>query len=379
MNAFEASTTAVTFQALGTLLVAFLFTRFAWMHSWSFARQWAIAWFAMFVALAAVRISITAGQPLFWVLYLLGQWSFLVLLSMGCLELTGRRSSIRVIAMVAPFACLIAVAIVALSPTFNHVFTIEAGIVALGAACAFHFLGRFSAERRTSGWRTMRFACLVMAVQYGLYVPLFALEQSGFSIPSLGYSSLADLLMGVLLGFSMLFITHEESERESADRVTALQFARDHLEEQARIDPLTQVLNRHAFRVMRGGRRGAVVMIDVDGLKQINDHQGHAAGDAVIRAAAKAIRERVRPDDLLFRWGGDEFLLLMPFASPAVVADRLGPLTDGVTVTSRGAGEGLRFALSWGVAEFTDERSLDDAMCSADEEMYARRAARRAC
>jgi len=377
MNAFDASTTAVTFQALGTLLVALLFTRFAWKYSWSFARQWAVAWFAMFVALASVRISITTGQPLWWVLYLLGQWTFLVLLSTGSRELTGRRNNARVIAMAIPFACLMAVAIVVLSPTFNHVFTIEAGIVALGAACAFHFLGHFSVGRRTSGWRLLRFACLVMAVQYALYVPLYALEQSGFTIPSLGYSSLADLLMSVLLGFSMLFVTHEESERESEDRVTALQFARDHLEEQARTDPLTQLLNRHAFRVMRGGRRGAVVMVDVDGLKQINDRHGHAAGDAVIRTAAKAVREHIRPDDLLFRWGGDEFLLLMPNASPEVVADRLRPLAAGVTVTVRGAGEGLKFALSWGVAEFTDDRSLDEAMRAADAEMYARRAARR--
>ena len=72
-----------------------------------------------------------------------------------------------------------------------------------------------------------------------------------------------------------------------------------------------------AGRSITGAERFAsegmrVVMADVDRLKRINDAEGHEAGDEAIRSVANAIRKRIRADDLLFRWGGDEFLVVMP-------------------------------------------------------------------
>ncbi|HMP15452.1 MAG TPA: GGDEF domain-containing protein, partial [Gemmatales bacterium] len=86
-------------------------------------------------------------------------------------------------------------------------------------------------------------------------------------------------------------------------------------------DPLTAVLNRHAFYSMVSAKRGqdqkqplggSVAIIDIDNLKPLNDQHGHQTGDAAIRAVAKAIRSVVRAEDLLFRWGGDEFLVILP-------------------------------------------------------------------
>src|SRR5256885_348095 len=87
----------------------------------------------------------------------------------------------------------------------------------------------------------------------------------------------------------------------------------------ARTDPLTGVANRRAFEQALEQRLGAesvgpfaVLMLDVDGLKQVNDARGHAAGDVVLKRVATLLSSQLRPADLATRWGGDEFVLLMP-------------------------------------------------------------------
>src|SRR5207302_1497689 len=87
----------------------------------------------------------------------------------------------------------------------------------------------------------------------------------------------------------------------------------------ARTDPLTGLANRRAFeealdeRLAPDSRESfAILMLDVDGLKQVNDARGHAAGDAVLKRVASVISGDLREADLATRWGGDEFVLLVP-------------------------------------------------------------------
>ena len=91
-------------------------------------------------------------------------------------------------------------------------------------------------------------------------------------------------------------------------------------------DPLTGLLNRRAFeraleqhlaRVRRYGVQGAVLMIDLDGFKAVNDRHGHAVGDQVLAGAAERLRARLRTSDLLARLGGEEFAALLPAADRA--------------------------------------------------------------
>ena len=88
-------------------------------------------------------------------------------------------------------------------------------------------------------------------------------------------------------------------------------------------DPLTGLLNRRSFeraleqhlaRVRRYGLQGAILMIDLDGFKAVNDAHGHVTGDALLASAAARLRERLRTSDLLARLGGDEFAALLPAA-----------------------------------------------------------------
>ena len=106
-----------------------------------------------------------------------------------------------------------------------------------------------------------------------------------------------------------------ERRRQEAE----LQHLADH-------DPLTGLLNRRAFeraldqhlaRVRRYGVQGALLMIDLDGFKAVNDHHGHETGDAVLARVAERLRERLRTSDLVARLGGDEFAALLPAADRA--------------------------------------------------------------
>ena len=122
-----------------------------------------------------------------------------------------------------------------------------------------------------------------------------------------------------------------------------LRFLADH-------DSLTGLLNRRRFRVeldqyvsftARYGGRGAVMVIDIDGLKQVNDSLGHQAGDRLIRRVAEILRERVRATDLVARLSGDEFAVLMPQTDTAG-AMQLGEdlryqVAEGLPLTSTSA------------------------------------------
>lgn len=92
------------------------------------------------------------------------------------------------------------------------------------------------------------------------------------------------------------------------------------LRSQSERDPLTDLANRrHFLAVMQKQAQqlftGGLLMIDIDHFKHVNDQQGHAVGDVVIRDVAQRIRDAVRTEDLVVRWGGEEFLVFAPNVS----------------------------------------------------------------
>src|SRR5205085_2726563 len=214
-----------------------------------------------------------------------------------------------------PLAITVAAVMTRAAESFNDLFTAQAAIVAVGVLSSFVILRLTPRKRRTAGWRSLRLALALLSVLYAAYVPLYLVHTHFRPVSFLAYSSLADLLLAVFLGFTMILVTAEEANRGLKDALLELEEVRSQLEQKLQTDPLTEALNRHAFYSMQrgddvaldGALSGVVVMIDVDNLKKINDEIGHVAGDAVIRATANAVRTLIRADDLLFRWGGDEF------------------------------------------------------------------------
>jgi diguanylate cyclase (GGDEF)-like protein len=149
------------------------------------------------------------------------------------------------------------------------------------------------------------------------------------------------------------------------------------LQEAARVDALTGVMNRRQFeadmarelgRVARHGGGFSLVMLDVDGLKVINDTLGHNAGDARLRAVGAALRTTTRREDTAYRLGGDEFAVLLPGAS----TDQARRVMSRVAEAARPA----RF--SWGVAACPADGATAAALAgAADARLYRHRARRR--
>jgi len=382
VSTIDFSPVAVSVQAVGTLLLSLMLAQIGRIFAWRYARAWALAWFSMFIALAAVRFYIYTLDPHEWIAYLCGEWAFLLLLYSGCRELaTGRRLNTRNVLYSIPVALIVAVLMMYIAPTFNDLFMGQAAIVAVSFLASYVILGLTPPARRSIGWQTLRLALALEALLYAVYIPLYFTHTRLHPVQFLEYSSLADLLLSVFLGFTMILVTAEEANRGLREAMTELEETRSQLELQLQTDPLTEALNRHAFYSMQRGEEvktdgalsGVVVMIDVDNLKRINDEIGHVAGDAVIRATANAVRTLIRADDLLFRWGGDEFVAIVPNMQLAAVRERLAPLSEGITARVSASGPTMNFHISWGAAEFDVERSLDQAIKIADKDMYASR------
>ncbi|HEY8738407.1 MAG TPA: HD domain-containing phosphohydrolase [Candidatus Dormibacteraeota bacterium] len=142
----------------------------------------------------------------------------------------------------------------------------------------------------------------------------------------------------------------------------------------ATTDPLTGLANRRAFEqrlddrlAVQSAEPFSVIMLDVDGLKQVNDAHGHAAGDAVLKEVAAVLRSHVRQEDLVTRWGGDEFVLLLPGL------DHLGAISLARRIggTLRSADGSAAIPVSMGSASFpADGLTAGLLLAAADHSMY---------
>ena len=150
--------------------------------------------------------------------------------------------------------------------------------------------------------------------------------------------------------------------------VTVLGSRVSHMRTQADTDPLTGLLNRAGFRVaaerehalaVRTGTPLAVVLLDLDGFKAINDRAGHAAGDRLLADLAVRWKSSLRSCDILGRHGGDEFVLLLPATTPAqaeVALDRLRASTP--------------VAFSAGIACWERDEGMEACLVRADKGLY---------
>jgi diguanylate cyclase (GGDEF)-like protein len=133
---------------------------------------------------------------------------------------------------------------------------------------------------------------------------------------------------------------------------------------QARVDPLTGLLNRRAFdeAIARGldtarlsGRPLSLLVGDLDGFKAINDHFGHLEGDRLLRAVAESLRTVLRRPDIAYRWGGDEFALILPEAD-AAGAERVAERIRAAVAASV-TPDGRPLGMATGIAEYDPSSS----------------------
>lgn len=178
-----------------------------------------------------------------------------------------------------------------------------------------------------------------------------------------------------------------QQDRDNANgleqRVRELEAELRRLSDEVSTDALTQVANRRGLatafaaeqaRAQRAGPAAAplaVALMDVDNFKKLNDSLGHAAGDVALKSLAAAVRDRLRPVDHLARFGGEEFVVLMPGTALDEAQQALSRLQRGLTASLfMHDGEDVFVTFSAGVTVWRDGETLETTLARADVAMY---------
>jgi diguanylate cyclase (GGDEF)-like protein len=288
------------------------------------------------------------------------------------------------------FAGIVVYAIVSIlgSGSLNELVVWQApvAVVSLGACAALLFT--LPPSRRTLGSVASAGAFAALAALWLGYGISFGLTATGSAAPGwsdamVSFNTYFDLLLNIALGFAMVVLLMEDAKREVDDAQSELRVAHDQMRRAALYDTLTDSLNRRAFQQgvgleMARGTFGTVVIADLDNLKAVNDAFGHAAGDRLLRQCADLLRSTLRPYDKLYRWGGDEFLLVIPSARGVDVEERLGEVLGGAEPLEVANGaKRAQLEVSLGAADYTSAEALEESIQLADQAMYRQKHVRK--
>lgn len=375
-------------QCVGIVLVALLSMSMRDSIKSPSLKFWTCAWSCLSLALLSLfaGFHIVPGHKVFYSIYFFGEYAFGLMFFWGCRYLASSVTIERRYYLLLIPAALLAVALPQFSADFNDLFMVQTTIMAGLFAASFLALRPLLRRETSPGLRIMAAALILLTIDFLHYLPVFGARKGlwGITVPAayLQYTSIFDLILEILLGFGTIMVLLEgvRSEVEATNR--QLTSARDKLELMARMDPLTEALNRHAFHSLLSHDAdrsesevdGCVAVIDIDNLKPINDTLGHSVGDKAIRAVARAVRSLIRADDMLFRWGGDEFLVLMFKLHEDEASRRMKSLNDILEENGeRWTSAPVKITVSAGVCGFESLKKLGQAIESADQAMYTSR------
>jgi diguanylate cyclase (GGDEF)-like protein len=385
------SAIGLMFQAVGIALVAMLclFLRRTIPRTYLsyFAGAWTCLAFGLLALFASFRLP--AARVLFESAYYFGEYLFGLMLVAGCRNFaTNERMGVADVHKVLP-AALLAALLPHLPGEFTMRFIVQAGVLAALFVAALLQINRVPGPVGP-GLRVTRTALLLLTLCFAHYVPVYAWSLARVAevpVAYSAYSSILDLILEVLLAFGTVILTMEDVQGRLEVANRKLTEAKERAEEQVRVDPLTESLTRHALYSLVGESHreqgvvpeGCVGVVDIDNLKPLNDSYGHASGDEAIRAVARAIRAVVRADDPVFRWGGDEFLVVL-FGVPEEETTRRLAGLNGMLVGLKvqGGAASVDVMVSFGVAPFSGAVTLERAIEIADTRMYRAKQARKA-
>jgi diguanylate cyclase (GGDEF)-like protein len=185
------------------------------------------------------------------------------------------------------------------------------------------------------------------------------------------------MLLEMMIAVGIIILLFETSQSQLSQEMQRLAESDQQMREMGIRDPLTGLYNRHHFNdvirretanVRRYGISLSVLLADIDRFKEINDVKGHAVGDDVLKFVAAYLTSCVRESDFVFRWGGDEFLVLLPRTdegSAAQKAEELAHRLPHIPGT-----EGVQPALSVGWATHRMDAEFPMTLAQADARMY---------
>lgn len=168
--------------------------------------------------------------------------------------------------------------------------------------------------------------------------------------------------------------------RSSNNDITVRKQTEDALEKAARIDPLTGLLNRRALmarikseetRFLRNKRSFCLLMADIDHFKRVNDTYGHDAGDYILKELSHLLTEKLRLQDSIGRWGGEEFLIMLPetgIDGANFVAEKLRMVIQNHDFLYHE--HQLSITISFGISTYKDKMTIDSCLKKADDNLY---------
>lgn len=349
-------------------------------------KYWTIAWLCLSFSLISLRLGFEYADfgSLLFTYYFLGEYIFGFLLVSGCRSLEAgwelkHKHEVRFI----PFLG-VAIALPLTTNDFNHIYAIHSLFMSGFFATAFYALRRSAI--RSFGWKVMHVGLGALTLNFLLYSVVYTSSLFvTFDTNFFSYNSIVDLVLQTTLGIGMVIVLLEKVLSDARSAHERLETANKRLEELVHTDPLTAAFSRHAFYgfVQKQGSEntetsGCVGFFDIDDLKWINDCYGHNAGDSAIRSVVKVIRDIIRAEDLIFRWGGDEFFVIMISMDAEMATMRMTKLERDLTgIVIDGIQEPIDIGVSWGFTDFGDISGLEDAINRADAAMYTRKLERK--
>jgi diguanylate cyclase (GGDEF)-like protein len=347
----------------------------------------AAAWGYVFLTLSLV--SLWASFKLSGISFGTVPYLYLKILCITCFLVAAQRmdhdvSLAKPLTRVAIGALPAAFAVSLFLGTSSLFYAVHMGILAVGwgFVTAFILLSRgIGLGKRLSGT-----LALLTSLTDLVYVIFFAISaaQAELSFPFLAYTGFYDLFLEMMFGIGLIIWAMEDTEAKLASIHQRAVDDTQRTKRRTQIDPLTEAYNRFFLdelrpQLAREPLGGAIVLIDVDGLKTINDLEGHEEGDKAIWTVAAAIKKLIRGDDYLIRWGGDEFLVVLPGMDEEVAKKRFYMLPgkiEEVRQSPRAARAYRKFlTASVGVTPFSTRVPFDMAIESADRLMYERKKA----
>jgi diguanylate cyclase (GGDEF)-like protein len=214
------------------------------------------------------------------------------------------------------------------------------------------------------------------AMVAALGLPLLYGDTSGDALRDLAAEALILVALGALLGAYQARVRRQRAGLEAGAAVER---------RLARVDELTGLGNRRAFEEavtvesMRASRERvplSVGLVDVEQLRRINDQYGHLAGDSSLRDVARAMERALRSSDRCFRWGGDEFVVMMP-GTELEAAGRVMERVAGQVSDACRAPDGRPIGLTWGVARLDSGGTAEDLLAAADLALLDRKTDKR--
>ena len=193
----------------------------------------------------------------------------------------------------------------------------------------------------------------------------------------------------VLIGIAVLSVKLAGLRQRLTEKNAALSVALEQIRRLATSDDLTGLFNRRhmaellrteSARQKRTGHSNSLALIDIDFFKRVNDEHGHASGDAVLKAFAQAASQALRGSDVLSRWGGEEFLLLLPDTEVIEAQACVQRMREQVEALSLWQiHPALKVTFSAGVSITRGVETVEQAVERADQAMYQAKRAGRNC